>query len=360
MTLRGAGKGQIMIPALLVFPSLFLFVLLLFDSGMLSREKIRRQFALDAAATIETDQYTDILNRIAYVNGAFPERIFKEFMGPYWQTAWAQGAFPAHPTRAAGQVPDAQSPTWGMKFGQGRESLNTPDLYYGSEQVPGLHINPNGAEANPLDQSLRTQWAYFKVYAKIELVAKQQWKVFEQTTLGKHSMVRESLRRNLCSEAAAAFDTRCQLPMDQFADEEAKPFITLKRKDHFMDISGLGTGWSHCPTWVTDALGNVYAGTLMPQGIPTLGSGKIFQLETVAPDQIKTMEKQGWEIKHGWTAHPTYFKVDFPVQPGTPSGSRAFVYGRVTITGGKVWPDPTPKFYTHLNACRFGSDCTGQ
>ncbi|MEK7744850.1 MAG: hypothetical protein AAB578_10730, partial [Elusimicrobiota bacterium] len=111
--------------------------------------------------------------------------------------------------------------------------------------------------------------------------------------------------------------------------------------------------------WVTAPDGTVYAGILAPSIVP-LPTGQVFQVQTVDPGQIQALEKQGWEIKHGWTPHPTYFKVDFPKQSGTPFGSGAFVYGRVTISGGKVWPHPTPKFFTRLNACRFGSDCSGQ
>src|SRR3989338_7946391 len=41
-------------------------------------EKIRQQFATDSAAFIQMGDYTNLLNRTAYVNGAFPYRIFKE------------------------------------------------------------------------------------------------------------------------------------------------------------------------------------------------------------------------------------------------------------------------------------------
>src|SRR5271156_291136 len=71
-------RGQIVIPALFVLPSLFLFVFLIFETAKLSREKIRHQFAVDAAAFVEMTNYSDFLNRSAYVNGAFPMRIFWE------------------------------------------------------------------------------------------------------------------------------------------------------------------------------------------------------------------------------------------------------------------------------------------
>jgi len=74
-------RGQIIIPSVLLIPSLLLFVYLLFEITKLSREKIRHQFATDSAAFIEMTNYSDFFNRTAYVNGSFPHRIFKEAYG---------------------------------------------------------------------------------------------------------------------------------------------------------------------------------------------------------------------------------------------------------------------------------------
>lgn len=73
-----SNRGQIALPALLVIPTLLLFVYLLFETAKVSREKIRHQFALDSAVFIELTNHTDYLNRTAFVNGPFPYRIFKE------------------------------------------------------------------------------------------------------------------------------------------------------------------------------------------------------------------------------------------------------------------------------------------
>ncbi len=71
-------RGQIVIPSLLVIPSLVLFIFLIFETAKISREKIRHQFAVDSAAFIQMGDYTNLFNRTAYVNGAFPYRVFKE------------------------------------------------------------------------------------------------------------------------------------------------------------------------------------------------------------------------------------------------------------------------------------------
>ncbi|MFA6584049.1 MAG: hypothetical protein WCS77_07120 [Elusimicrobiaceae bacterium] len=70
--------GQLAIPAVFIIPTLFIFVFLLFETAKLSREKIKRQFAVDSATFIELQNYSDNFNRFAYVNGAFPHRIFRE------------------------------------------------------------------------------------------------------------------------------------------------------------------------------------------------------------------------------------------------------------------------------------------
>jgi hypothetical protein len=74
----GSQTGQIVIPAMFLLPSLFVFVFLIYETAKLSRIKIRHQFAVDAAAFVEMTNYSDFLNRSAYVNGAFPMRIFWE------------------------------------------------------------------------------------------------------------------------------------------------------------------------------------------------------------------------------------------------------------------------------------------
>ncbi|MDD4004903.1 MAG: hypothetical protein PHW69_06830 [Elusimicrobiaceae bacterium] len=65
-------------PAIFLLPTLWLFVILLLETAKLSRAKIKYQLAADVAATVEMENYADFFNRTAYVNGAFPYRIFAE------------------------------------------------------------------------------------------------------------------------------------------------------------------------------------------------------------------------------------------------------------------------------------------
>jgi hypothetical protein len=56
-----------------------LVIYLLFETTKLSREKIRHQFALDTSAFTELTAASNFLNNIAYSNGAYPFRIFREY-----------------------------------------------------------------------------------------------------------------------------------------------------------------------------------------------------------------------------------------------------------------------------------------
>ena len=76
------ARGQLAIPFLFVFPSIFLFLFLIIETAKLSRQKIRHQFAIDTAAFLEMSNYSDLLNNSAYVNGAFPQSLFEDVVKP--------------------------------------------------------------------------------------------------------------------------------------------------------------------------------------------------------------------------------------------------------------------------------------
>lgn len=75
-------KAQIVLPAILLIPTILLVIYLLFETAKLSREKIRHQFALDTAAFTELTSASQYLNATAYVNGAFPYRLFTDTLKP--------------------------------------------------------------------------------------------------------------------------------------------------------------------------------------------------------------------------------------------------------------------------------------
>lgn len=72
-------KAQIALPAILLIPTILLVIYLLFETTKISKEKIRHQFALDTSSFVEMTSLSNYLNATAYVNGAFPFRLFRDF-----------------------------------------------------------------------------------------------------------------------------------------------------------------------------------------------------------------------------------------------------------------------------------------
>ncbi len=122
-------KAQIVLPAILLIPTILLVIYLLFETAKLSRFKIRNQFALDSAAFIELTSYSNFLNAVAYTNGAFPFRVFRENMTQeippeegsgatermtYYDLFYQAGAFPA--MAEVNSNPSDNAGKWELKY----------------------------------------------------------------------------------------------------------------------------------------------------------------------------------------------------------------------------------------------------
>jgi hypothetical protein len=322
-------RGQIAPPSLLVFPSLFLLVFLLVEIGRLSREKIRSQFALDASATVETEQYSDLLNRMAYINGAFPDRIFKEAYGPIWGEKFSAGLFPG-----TYQTPGPGDEQWNIRFGEGRAYANVPDppVNFGY-----LHMAPEGTGALQLDKATQIAADYISVYQWLGRVAAAQKMMFERIVEKSHPFMRRSLFMNLAGPG--------NLPgcgsVETCGNEPVSSFRNLHIRTHFIQ------GFKHCPVVVTIG-GESYVGEL--KGAFVFQGSGLFQLQTV-PQADLDMLKRGWLVRQHWVPPKNSYGVDFRgLVPGDGSGNPyPFVRAWVSVSGGKVWPDPMPRFQARLN-----------
>lgn len=289
-------RGQLVLPMLLVLPTLFLFVFLLVETTRLSREKIRRQFALDAGASAEISLYADLLNRLAYVNGPFPDRVFKELTVSavrYYQD-YRMGLFPA----SFGRISESQ-PRWVFRFGPGRDILNgdNPPQHLGIFFINQEHAGPRMA-------------VFSKVYSLLGDLANSHVKVFEAATR-RHSLLRKAMWLNLgttpdCSEPASC------------GDEAAEGFVPLPVTLHYLD------GYED-----NDDDEKVH---YPPPGL--------FQLATVARSKLDEL-RGGLTIQQSWEPSKNVFKVKFE-EP------KPYVRCVVLVEGGRVWIDPTPKFHTGL------------
>lgn len=327
--MRRGERGQILVPALMTFPMMFLFVILIVELGRLSREKIRHQFALDAGASLEMNQYTDLLNRTAYVNGAFPQRVFQDIYGGSWNEYFANGLFPGFPGSLS-----ADDREWPIQFGPGRSGGNVADP---PENFGVLHMHLPGSAPISLQQAEEIAAGYISVYQWMGDVAASQKMLFDKSTQEQHALIRKSLWLNLDTDVGSP---GCPGGPSTCGGEAAGSFGNIQVRMHYV------SGFKHCPVTVTIA-GSNYSGELSgPFGFS--GSG-LFQLATVPQSDLQALE-QGYVVKQHWIPPRNAFGYDFY------NNDSPYVRARVTSAGGSVWFDgpkgrvhTTPKYFTKLH-----------
>ncbi len=383
-------SGQIVIPAAFFFPTLMLFVFLLFETAKLSREKIRHQFAADAAVFVEMTNYSDFLNRSAYVNGAFPMRIFYEgFHGTPMQCLgrsgcsgdttldellYQDGAFPRsqhnpNPDTFANEA--GTLPRWDIEYGGARAGVmgDPPD----PEGVDCTITTGSGHSAHSCvtivsehtaqfwninwDDANQIYRLYVQIYQLLGSVESAQFQVLRRlTTEGKpHNFLQKSYWLNVGGDDAIG------------EAAIAAPGFGGSNSAHFGSASGGAVNF-HC---VENLL--FYGNTVTPQNlfqktflvasdpIPRMPDNisenckGLFQVVSVDKNDLASMQLksgQGWDATFKW--HPpanNYFNVDLAslINSDLPQvHATAFVDG---FGGAKpsVWPDPTPKFQVRTN-----------
>ncbi|MBI3299687.1 MAG: hypothetical protein HYZ75_16090 [Elusimicrobia bacterium] len=308
-------RGQLAVPFLLILPSFILITIFLVEIGQISREKIRQQFAIDAAATLEMESYTDLLNRLAYINGVFPHRIFRGGPGAAGNPS---GLYPTaqRPFRV-------EDPVWPISGGVGGTNPDPPANF----GILHMHLPGEGGVA--IEAAEKAAFDYFSVYNWLGDVATAQKIVFEKTTLKNHDLLRKGLWMNLRTSGGGA---PCGETAADCGGEATKAFGNIDIRMSYLQ------GFKHCPVIVT-INGKNYVGELA-EPFNFSGAG-LFQLATVPQHQLKAME-DGWVAKTHFDPGPNHFAHNF-VEAMNP-----YVRARVTTKGGSVWPDTTPKYYTRL------------
>jgi hypothetical protein len=377
MRLFRSRAGQIVIPAMLMFPTLFLFVYLIYETAKLSREKIRHQFAMDAASFVEMTNYSDFLNRTAYVNGAFPMRIFEE---GYWDFkadcngkaengscsdhsyAWmlfengafphlgGPGSFPVWGHQPEGQSDFVGKGKWNIEYGGKYASIRnspTPDfdaVVKGDDKSTKFELF-----WHPIDLATEIYKLYIQIYSLLGSVEEAQQQVLTRLTTGggvPHSFLQKSYWLNTgdpIGDAAALSASFDAAGIADFA-HSIHPHCL-----HWLDYWGnrRGSGVQPLVPVTTDDvnLAQVTAGS----GCKDDGGG-LFQIETLDDGMYKTLTAKGLEIRMPW-AIPShnFFNVPLDVMmnsayPGATLHTTMKLVGGDSSTVPAVWPDPTPKF----------------
>ncbi len=353
--------GQILIPSLLVVPSLLIFVYLLFETTKLSREKIRQQFAVDSAAFIQMGDYTNLLNRTAYVDGAFPYRIFKEAYDcppekklqaardgdpevcPY-QMLYDAGAIPKYTGDTEGSPPTPldDKAKWTIQFSDARpdyagnpsSKIPTPlfDLIT-KKQAIELYIGFKG-EATGIYKF------YAQVYSLLGSVEASQWTVFDRLTK-TFNFYRKSYTLN----------TNSQECVTGACEGLSAGFIGSRlEKDHNFFMHYISSIEFYAKVYTGATLPPYYIGrTNPPMDMTVITPDGLFQLATVT-DGILDKLGGGLDVYQGWTPPKNFFNVNFG---GGCSMGRPCVHTLIATqcpqlgSGNNcVWPSPTPKYQT--------------
>jgi hypothetical protein len=353
--------GQIAIPAMLLFPTLFLFVYLIYETAKLSREKIKHQFAMDAAAFVEATNYSDFLNRTAYVNGAFPMRIFEqgyddfpsecENKSPdcpnpppmYSEMLYKNGIFPRS---RSGKKEFSGTGSWDIEYGGAGVGKNSEITTPPHPGIP-LNIEKPNKFWHPWDLATEVYKLYVQVYSLLGSVEDAQWQVLDRlTNKTQHSFLKKSYWLNTGDPAedadklAASWDNA----MGTF---KTTPYCVRKLIYHGNRHMG-GTGIQQYRVFGTDPAVD------LPQSAGCSGGG-MFQMQTVDKATIKALSEPSGGMYPGLSLSMTwklpgknYFDVDFGNMPqdfknGTPELHTTVSVG-AKPTFASVWPDPTPKF----------------
>ncbi len=361
--------GQIVIPAMILFPTLFLFVYLIYETAKLSREKIKHQFAMDAAAFVEATNYSDFLNRTAYVNGAFPMRIFEQgyddfpfecegkgdcsMFNPrtYAEVLYQNGIFPRSKSghKNTDEAHWKNADVWDIEYdgskapGAGRNSSNPtiPDPVV-------LFTHENGDQSyHGWDLATEVYKLWFQVFSLLGSVEDAQWQVLKRLTMGspRHSFLQKSYWLNTGDpysygeELAASFDAA-------LGDFKTEAHCARRLIYHGVKYTG-GPGLQNYYTANSDIM-------TLPNSAGCSGGG-VFQMQTVDQTTLNTLSKPGnseypglgltlrWQLPG-----KNYFNVDFGNMPQHFKNSAPELHTTVSVgatnPNAKVWPYPTPKF----------------
>ena len=366
-----ARAGQILIPSLLVIPSLLLFVYLLFETTKVSREKIRQQFAVDSAAFIQMGDYTNLLNRTAYVNGAFPYRIFKEAYEcppedpmsmadgsdtktcPY-DMLYAAGAFPKYKSDMKGQPPASldDKPKWEIEF----DNTARPEFI----------ANPTSSNSKPLfdlitwDQGMKImiEWntaiGYYKFYAQVYTllgsVEESQWTVFDRLT-ENFNFFRKSYYLNANTPDCVSNPQICGND-GLYSTGGFFGSKLAKNNNFFMHYIQKITFYAK--KFRGGLIPYDLAHPVEPMDMTSMSPNGLFQLATVSDAALDKLGN-GLDVYQGWDAPTNYFNVKLNILGKCKETGRPCVHALIAtqcpqLKSGNncVWPNPTPKYQTRL------------
>lgn len=366
--------GQVAIPAVFIVPTLFMFVYLLFETAKLSREKIRHQFAVDSAAFIEMSGTSDFLNRTAYVNGAFPYRIFREAFACnvsggdgnlvpktddtkdecLYALLYNVGAFPIYGADDASSDDSAldSEKLWKVAFaprvtmGGGTVNLNTdspsfPDTLVLFEKSKVTRMYLGWEAANSIFNT------YATVYMLLGDVQSAQKSVYEKLT-ERFNFYRKSYYLNT---------GECQDSPDSCGENglTASGSNSINNNKIRMKMNYIQSVYIAARKLVGGMDPLRVVETDPPVSFQSPG---LFQLSVVQNKDALSSMAQGLDVYQDWEVSDTYFAKASELKSlaGCQQvGNKVCVHARIAVQCPRynngnncVWPNPTPKYQTRL------------
>jgi hypothetical protein len=343
-------KAQIVLPAVLLIPTILLVIYLLFETTKVSKEKIRHQFALDTSSFVEMTSLSNYLNATAYVNGAFPFRIFRDIfeankaqieVDPYADNAdslkpisyydlyYQAGAFPS--MSDYNSSPKATDTKWDLHYYQDTRKdweKDVPkldsDTFYPlmSEEIVKTH------QAFLNDDLLVY---YFLVYLYLGNIYEDQKKVYERVVKDN-----EFFRKGYFYNTGNCSLSECgregaQILKNYFVKTE--PFYVSKFRLFFKHDDGTSQK--------VDMDMENFNGH-------KINNGKLFQIAYLSKgskEKLRTLYK-GVDITQRFTLSNNYFNVNL-------MRYNPRVHTRVALqctneSNNCIWPAPTSKYQVRL------------
>ena len=340
-------KAQILLPSVLLIPTILLVIYLLFETTKISKEKIRHQFALDTSSFVEMTSLSNYLNATSYVNGAFPFRLFRDFFEAnnpqlepdeyadsssglepisLYDYYYQAGAFPA--MSDYNSTPKATDTKWDLH-------------YYGDTRRDWEKDNPKVDDdkyypinSEELAKNYKAYWdidilqLYFMVYYYLGNIYEDQKKVYERLVKDN-----EFFRKGYYYNTGNCSLSEC-------GREGAQ---TLK--NYFIKTEPLYI--SKVQIFYKNPEGNETSIDLDMKEKKLMG-GQLFQLaylEKGSKDKLRALYR-GIDIKQRFTLSRNYFNINLMKY-------KPMVHAKIAVqctneTNNCVWPAPTSKYQVRL------------
>lgn len=347
-------KAQIVLPAILLIPTILLVIYLLFETAKLSREKIRHQFALDTSAFMELTSTSFYLNVAAYVNGAFPFRLFSENLEPdkpkfglrgsgddnkeltLYDLFYMGGAFPA--MEAYSSEPKDTDTEWEIDYYDGDIGRDNPRADWNSGGAPSIDeetafpvMSKALAEKYDIGWNQDAIKLYILIYYMLGRTYESQKSAYAKLTKGG-----EFFRKGYYLNAHDCKLSEC-------GRQGAALFKNYIAKTTPVYIKNIEFYYSNPED---------YSEKLIPITLDLekeeIFEGKLFQYAYVDKSYTSSLRKlyKGIDITQPFKAPQNYFKVN--LNRYHPRNHVRVALQCTKEENNCVWPNPTPKYQVRI------------